>query len=293
MKKLLLTTLGVTSIIIVAACNNNEENGESTIVEVNDTSITETEFIGELKDGFGEQMLNEMVQSTILNDKAEELDIGSEQIDEEFQSLKENYGVEDDEQLLTMLQTQFQLPVESIDEFKQDVLRPELVISEISEADVEITDEDKQEYYDNNKEDLESVSARHILVEDEETAEEVKNQLDDGEDFAELAEEYSTDGSASEGGELGFFTRGQMVEEFEETAFSLETGEISGPVETKHGFHIIEVLDKKESFEEFESDIENTLREEQSIPAEEVMQNLMDEANINVEESTYEDWIQS
>ncbi|MDQ0299874.1 peptidylprolyl isomerase/foldase protein PrsA [Salibacterium salarium] len=293
MKKLLLTTLGVTTIIIVAACNNNDENGESTIVEVNDTSITEAEFIGELKDGFGEQMLNEMVQSTILNDKAEELDISSEQVDEEFQSFKENYGVEDDEQLLTMLQTQFQLPVESIDEFKQDVLKPELVISEISEADVEITDEDKQEYYDNNKEDLESVSARHILVEDAETAEEVKNQLDDGEDFAELAEEYSTDGSASEGGELGSFTRGQMVEEFEDTAFSLEIGEISEPVETEHGFHIIEVLDKKESFEELESDIENTLREEQSIPAEEVMQNLMDEANINVEESTYEDWIQS
>lgn len=209
MKKLLLTTLGVTCFFVITACSGDQENDESTIVEVNETQITEAEFIGELKDGFGEQVLNEMVQNTIINDKAEQFEINSDRVEEEFQSFKEDYGVEDDEQLLTLLQSQFQLPVESVDDFKNDVLKPQLVISEIAEADVEITEEAKQEYYENNKEELESVSARHILVEDEQTAEEVKTKLDDGQDFAELAEEYSTDGSASQGGELGSFNRGQ------------------------------------------------------------------------------------
>lgn len=89
------------------------------------------------------------------------------------------------------------------------------------------------------------ISARHILVEDEATALEVKEKLDAGEDFAELAKQVSKDpGSASNGGDLGYFSKGVMVEEFDNVAFSQAIGVISDPVQSSLGYHIIKVEDQ-------------------------------------------------
>ncbi|MCX7921716.1 MAG: peptidylprolyl isomerase [Clostridia bacterium] len=91
----------------------------------------------------------------------------------------------------------------------------------------------------------ESVKASHILVKDESTIEEVLTELNSGKSFEQAAEKYSTCPSKSRGGDLGFFTRGQMVPEFEDAAFSMQPGEVSSPVKTQFGYHLIKVSDKK------------------------------------------------
>ena len=89
------------------------------------------------------------------------------------------------------------------------------------------------------------VRARHILVESEDEAKQVAEELKKGGDFAELAKKKSKDPGASDGGDLGYFTKDQMVPEFSTVAFALEPGKISDPVKSQFGWHIIKVEDKR------------------------------------------------
>jgi peptidyl-prolyl cis-trans isomerase C len=105
----------------------------------------------------------------------------------------------------------------------------------------------KQVYEDASKQIAgeQEVHARHILVETEDEAKAVKAELDKGGDFAELAKKKSKDPGASDGGDLGFFTKDQMVPEFSAVAFALEPGKISDPVKSQFGWHIIKVEEKR------------------------------------------------
>jgi peptidyl-prolyl cis-trans isomerase C len=106
----------------------------------------------------------------------------------------------------------------------------------------------------------EEVHARHILVETEDEAKAIKAELDKGGDFAELAKKKSKDPGASDGGDLGFFTKDQMVPEFSTAAFSLEPGKISDPIKSQFGWHIIKVEEKRKrkapDFDQVKSQIE-------------------------------------
>jgi len=105
------------------------------------------------------------------------------------------------------------------------------------------------------------VRARHILVETEDEAKAVKAELDKGADFAELAKKKSKDPGSADGGDLGFFTKEQMVPEFSAVAFSLEPGKISDPVKSQFGWHIIKVEEKRNrkapEFDQVKSQIED------------------------------------
>lgn len=107
------------------------------------------------------------------------------------------------------------------------------------------------------------VRARHILVKTEDEAKKIAKEISGGADFAESAKKYSQDSGGEGGGDLGYFTRGQMVKVFEDAAFGLEKGKVSSPVQSEFGWHLIKVEDKRErlplAFEEVRDQITASL----------------------------------
>ncbi|MFL0253255.1 peptidylprolyl isomerase [Clostridium neuense] len=116
------------------------------------------------------------------------------------------------------------------------------VMSEVAVAESEV-----ERYYEANKaafQDSEKISAKHILVNSEEEALKIKKEIEEGKTFEDAAKEYSSCPSKERGGDLGAFSKGQMVPEFEEAAFSQEIGEVGAPVKTQFGYHLIKVENK-------------------------------------------------
>jgi peptidyl-prolyl cis-trans isomerase C len=126
------------------------------------------------------------------------------------------------------------------------------------------------------------IHARHILVDTEAEAKEVAERLKKGEDFATVAKEKSKDTSA-DGGDLGFFGKGQMLKPFEDAAFALEVGQISEPVQTQFGWHIIKVEEKRDrpppTFDEVKGPIMAQLAQQK---AQATMRTLHDAAKIDI-----------
>ena len=90
------------------------------------------------------------------------------------------------------------------------------------------------------------VKASHLLVKTEEEALKLKEEIVAGKEFAKVAQEVSLCPSGQNGGDLGYFTKGQMVKEFEDACFSMEVGEVSAPIKTQFGYHLIHLTDKKD-----------------------------------------------
>jgi peptidyl-prolyl cis-trans isomerase C len=134
-------------------------------------------------------------------------------------------------------------------------------------SSVTLTEEEKKAFFDANKSKFnksESASAKHILVETEEKASDLLNKINAGEiSFEDAAAEHSTCPSKDAGGDLGSFPRGQMVPEFEEAVFNMKQGEVTGPVGTQFGYHLIKLEDLQaggeSEYEEVKNEIEKTL----------------------------------
>lgn len=113
-----------------------------------------------------------------------------------------------------------------------------------------VSEADAKKFYDTQVASTaaqEEVHARHILVESEDKAKEIYERIAHGADFKDMAKQYSKDpGSKDDGGDLGYFTRGRMVPQFEEAAFKLDKGEVSLPVQSQFGWHLIKVEDKRQ-----------------------------------------------
>jgi len=142
--------------------------------------------------------------------------------------------------------------LENTDDFKKRLAftRSRLLMDSLlaTEGKSATTDDSMKKVYEEASKQItgeQEVHARHILVESEDEAKAVKEELNKGADFAELAKKHSKDPGASNGGDLGFFSKGEMVPEFSAVAFVLEPGKVSDPVKSQFGWHIIKVEEKR------------------------------------------------
>lgn len=281
MKKLVIIATVTAGLLGLTACGNGDPE---VVVETSEGNITQDEFYEELKAVAGETVLQNMVLATILESK---YDVDDALVDEQLDTYREQYG----EMFEMLLQQQ---GFQSEDEFRQQI-RLQLLQEEALAEDVEVTEEEIERAYSQMNTELE---ASHILMEDPQLAYQIYERAVGGEDFAALAEEYSIDsGSAIEGGSLGFFSRGDMVPEFEEAAFNLEVGEISEPIQSTHGFHIIYLTDTREAEGDVAplEDVRDQLHREiaaskvDNTTAQQKFIQLLEDANIDVKIEEFQD----
>jgi peptidyl-prolyl cis-trans isomerase C len=165
------------------------------------------------------------------------------------------------------------------------------VVQKYIDEKADITDQRMQKYYDQHKDEFveeEQVTASHILVKTEDEAKEVRKELDQGKDFETLAKEKSTGPSGPQGGSLGTFGRGRMVGPFEEAAFALKAGEVSEPVKTQFGWHIIKVTERSEGDQQPFDQVKDDIRKKMSSEyVQTLLKDLQDKATIEVKDPAY------
>ncbi|MFD1861681.1 peptidylprolyl isomerase [Planococcus chinensis] len=246
MKKVIYLAVGIiaaSAIFLLAGFNKGEA-----VATVNGTAIEKDALYEQMVKTSGAEALEVMISDEIIRQEAKKADITvtQDEIDAEMAVYEENYGGA--EGLASAIETSG-MTMEDLENEMETYLKIEKLIG----PDIEITDEAIQTYFEENKAALgqsAEVEASHILTETKEQAEEVAKKLADGGDFAKLAAEYSIDTATAEnGGELGSFGEGEMAAEFEKAAFAMKPNEISEPVETEFGFHVIKVTGKTEAAE--------------------------------------------
>ncbi|MGM0368794.1 MAG: peptidylprolyl isomerase [Bacillota bacterium] len=258
-----------------AGVNQNEVNAQDNeaIATVNGSEISNSDFQsqvnqtlsqsqGEVSDSqvlsLKKRVLDQLVDRKLIEEELEERglvkEISEEKVDQRLDKIVEDSQFETKDELADRLKQAGR----SIDDIREQ-LKQSLAMQKLFDnvlKDIEVTDEEVAGQY-------EEISASHILIKNEdkndkkakEKAEKALEELNSGKDFATVAEEYSEGPSAERGGELGSFSQGKMVPGFEDVAFDLDKGEISDPVKTKFGYHVIKVTDKKEATgEEFEKE---------------------------------------
>ena len=299
-RRKIIIALMLIIILGVTACTNTSQK---TLVTVNGDIISEVDlekrlnvlgFIYQMdidRELYGEEILDQLIEEQLLMQEVakNEIEVDDEEItlqyDEFMGMLAMSYGSED------ALIAELKKAGLKTDDFQALITRLTTisVLIDMLTEEIAVPDEDIRTYYDDNPDEFttpESIRASHILVKDEDLAGQILEKLNQGEDFAELAKEYSVDeGNKNNGGDLGYFTYGDMVLEFENEAFALDIDEISGVVPTQFGFHIIKLTDylpeKMLTFAEAEDLVwERLMAQEQESLFMEYLDDLWDQAEI-------------
>jgi len=277
--------------ISLAACSTGGSTGD--VASVNGQKISRADFDHKLESGpAAKQTLTQMVQQDLIDQYARDnkIVIAQSAVDKEENDIKAKYPAGQFEQLLKQ-QGLTEADVQSI-------LRQRLVLEQAVAPNVKVSDADVRAYFNKNHALFDKpaqVRARHILVADLPTAKLVLSKLQAGGSWDALAKQYSTDPSSKDkGGEIGFFSRGQMVAPFQDAAFGAKVGQIVGPVKSPFGYHVIQVEEKKPAtkatFASVKDQIHTQLvqqQEQQQIPV--FLQTLRQNARIDVYDDRYKD----
>ncbi|EOO22851.1 MULTISPECIES: peptidylprolyl isomerase PrsA [Bacillus] len=272
-KKLFMGTIIACVALTLSACGSSENVATSKV-----GNVTEKELSKELRQTYGKSTLSQMMLNKALLDKYK---VSDEEAKKQVEAAKEQMG----DKFKVALE---QVGLKNEDELKER-MKPEIALEKAIRATV--TDKDVK---DNHKPEM---KVSHILVKDEKTAKEVKEKINNGEDFTALAKQYSEDtGSKEQGGEIAGFAPGQTVKEFEEAAYKLDAGQVSEPIKTSYGYHIIKVTDKKElkPFDEVKDTIRKDLEQQRLQDAtgkwkQQVINDLLKEADIKVTDKEFKD----
>ncbi|MFP4564457.1 MAG: peptidylprolyl isomerase [Spirochaetia bacterium] len=261
-------------------------------------SAPESEGESESEAGLDSEIIKGLVDQELLlqESKRRGVEISREEVDAEFDKFGAQFP---DEETLQANIAEMGYTEETLKGQIEKYLYITTFVEEMVTREIPVSEEEIRTFYDENPQHFtqpEQIQASHILLtfgeeagrsreEAEELARSLITRLEEGADFAELAANNSEDPSAERGGDLGTFGKGQMVQEFEEAAFALETGEISGIVETDYGLHIIKVTDKKEeqvvSLDMVSPTIESHLKQVGTAEAmEELLASLREESDI-------------
>lgn len=268
-----LVALTLAASLGLAACSNPSDE---VVVSTTYGDITQGEFYDEIKAIAGTQLVEEVVIKQIL---AEQYEVTEDEIKERIQAFKDQMGDQFEAQL-----TMYGYTEETFNDFVEFQLLQEKAIK-----DFDVAEEDIKAYYEQASQELE---ASHILVETAEEAQAIYEEIRAGGDFAAIAKEKSLDpGSKEQGGELGWFTVGKMVQEFNDAAYALEVGEVSQPVQSQHGFHIIKLTNKRAvedygTLEEKKEEITEIIKNQQAatIQWETVEARLVEEAKVEIKD---------
>jgi foldase protein PrsA len=280
MKKWIISVTLATGVIGLAGCSGDGAENKEVVATTKAGDVTKEELYSSMKQKFTPQMeqaLQELVYTKVLSDKYE---VSDKEVEEKLNEAKDQLGPQFD-----MFLQQYNLDEKSFKEY----LKLQLLQEKAAISDVEVTEKELKEYYEKWKPDIQ---VRHILVDDEKTAKEVKQKLADGAKFEELAKEYSKDpGSAENGGSLGWVDyagRQNFVPEFSKALDTLEKGKVSEPIKTEYGFHIIEITDKKEkkSFDEMKKELEKELKLSKVDPQkiQEAMKREIEKADLKIKD---------
>ncbi len=231
----------------------------------------------------GNELIQKLAYMQILKGKYE---VSDEEVEQRMAEIKEQAGGSKDEFTLFLQKQGFNDEGEL-----RDYIEQSLYFFKATTEGLEVTDKQIKDYYEQNKDLYTEIRASHILVDNESKAKEALKELEKGSEFAEVAKKQSTDKvSAEQGGDLGYIS-GQTQElapTFLASAMKLKKDEVSEPVKTVFGYHIIKVTDRKETpLIEVKDQIKRALLEKDAIPIQEVLTNLNKE--IEIEEDLFKD----
>lgn len=217
-----------------------------------------TDIVKNLK----EDLLNRLIEEKLIILKADELGImiSKKYLEERIETIKEDYPQQSFQKMFTDEQLDYKRWKEGI---KDKLLAGKVIRQELNSL-ITVQESEAIEYYQRHADQYnlsDQVKARQIVVNTEESALEILEELEGGADFSKLAREKSLSPDGQQGGELGFFARGQMPLEFEEVAFSLLPGKLSEVVTSKYGYHIFLIDEKKKAAEVPFSQVKNEIIE--------------------------------